>query len=181
MLYTLHYYTVRVCLYIYTRATVIMHHKFQSFCTTALLLDKNVFKVCRCSEVCWFFSLESSISCTSLQTFTNVSRHHIVENAIKEKMSWECTYIWGKFKLTFYITVISKCRVLEQSDPAHLKPCDSTEVQEAGEGEVMTAYLMVSLSLGSFLTKHYTVVWMFVIAVAHWIYMNCFISLVFLS
>ncbi|XP_072549113.1 uncharacterized protein [Salminus brasiliensis] len=32
--------------------------------------------------------------------------------------------------------------LLERSNSSHLKPCDSTEVQEAGEGEIMTSYLM---------------------------------------
>ncbi|KAL7860514.1 hypothetical protein AOLI_G00168630 [Acnodon oligacanthus] len=32
--------------------------------------------------------------------------------------------------------------LLERSDPSLLKPCDSTEMQETGEGKVMTSYLM---------------------------------------
>ncbi|XP_066498854.1 ZW10 interactor-like isoform X2 [Hoplias malabaricus] len=32
--------------------------------------------------------------------------------------------------------------MLERSDPANLRQCDSTEVQEAGDGEIMAPYLM---------------------------------------
>ncbi|KAF7698020.1 ZW10 interactor isoform X1 [Silurus meridionalis] len=32
--------------------------------------------------------------------------------------------------------------ILERTDPSLLKPCDSTEAQDAGEGKVMTTYLM---------------------------------------
>lgn len=43
---------------------------------------------------------------------------------------------------------MSEYRLLQRTDPSLLKTCESTEVQVAGDGKVMTAYLMVSIGLG---------------------------------